>query len=143
MKRFLILTLLLFLLAPSFCCGYLCWRSYSQTDDIYRYTPGRMTRFRTSGGGFWLETRPWEASTSSKLDWQIFPDRAPYPFGAGPNAPWYERDWGIMVNTRDYDLLLAAPYWLVFLITAPLPLWWMWRQFQRPAIPTKMPDSST
>jgi len=141
MKRFLILTLSLFLLAPSFCCGYFWWRSCSQTDDIFRYSPGRMTRLRSSGGGFWFETRPWEATTAPKLDWQIFPDRALYPFDAGPDASWYER-WGISVNTRDDDLLLAAPYWLVLLLTAPLPLWWMWRQFRRPAIPAKLPDST-
>lgn len=134
--------LLLLLILPSLLTVYLWWRSCSQTDDIYSYSPERMTRFRSSGGGFWFETRPWTATTAAKLDWQIYTDRALYPFVAGPDDPWYQR-LGVLVNTTDYDLLLAAPYWLVLLLNTPIPLWWIWRQFRRPASqPIAAPSSA-
>jgi hypothetical protein len=118
-------------LLPCFGIGYLWWRSFSQTDDIFAYASGRMTRFRTSGGGFWFETHPWDDKTAKKTDWQVYPDRTSYPFAAGPESPWYER-LGVLVNTTDYDLLVVAPYWLLLVLYLPIPFW-IGKKISRPS----------
>jgi hypothetical protein len=129
-NRLLRISFLLMISLPALFTVSLWWRSCSQTDDVYYYSPSRMTRFRTSGGGFWFETRPWDAASSAKLDWQIYPDRAAYPFVAASDDPWYQR-LGVLVNTTDYDLLLVAPYWLLLLFNLPIPLWWIQRSWKR------------
>lgn len=99
--------LLLLLLIPT--C--ICWgRSYFLTDDLYYHTAGRFTRFRTSGGGFWFETRPWSGNEQPGLDWQQFTDRALYPIAADSSSPFLER-CGFLYSTKNYDLLLVMPYW--------------------------------
>lgn len=84
-------------------------RSYFLTDDLHYHTAGRFTRFRTSGGGFWFETRPM-TTPEAGLHWQKYTDRAAYPFDAGPAGTLLEC-WGFLYSTKDYDLLLVAPYW--------------------------------
>lgn len=99
-------------------------RSHIMTDDISWYGKGRMTRFRSSGGGFWFETRPWQLTGPPRTEWHRFPGRAQRPFSASPGAPIHER-LGFMASTTGYDLLLGAPWWALALISAPLPLVWM------------------
>jgi len=99
-------------------------RSHTMTDDIYWYGERRMTRFRTSGGGFWFETRPWQFTTKPHTEWQRYPDKALYPFAPSPTSAIHER-LGFLASTTGYDLLLVAPYWALALIAAPLPLVWM------------------
>lgn len=89
-------------------------RSYFLTDDLHYHTSGRFTRFRTSGGGFWFETRPWSGNEQPGLNWQQFTDRALYPIAAGRSSPFLER-CGFLYSTKDYDLLLVMPYWAVAL----------------------------
>ncbi len=94
--------------------GSCIWiRGYSYTDDIFINTPGRMSRFRTSGGGFWFETRPWLKISKKRFTWQRF-DNHPYPFKAMKSDPWYAR-MGFMVSTEGYDLLVVAPYWSIII----------------------------
>lgn len=96
-------------------------RSETMTDDIFWHTPDRMTRLRTSGGGFWFETRPWPYGVTPRREWHQFHDKPVYPFAASPASPLHER-LGFFITTEGYDLLLVAPYWSLALLTAPLPL---------------------
>jgi hypothetical protein len=103
-------------------------RSYAMTDDIFWYSEfrdgqSRMTRFKTSGGGFWFETRRWAFRSTRHSEWQQFRDKAAYPFAASPTSPLYQR-LGFLASTTGYDLLLVAPYWTVALVLTPLPLFW-------------------
>lgn len=103
---------------------FLWIRSHTMTDDIYWYTENRMTRFRTSGGGFWFETRPWPYRFSSSTVWHRFYDKALYPLGTTPSSPLHQR-LGFLIDTRQYDLLLLAPYWSLAALSAPMPLLWI------------------
>jgi hypothetical protein len=103
-------------------------RSYAMTDDIYWYGESRdgrsrMTRFRTSGGGFWFETRTWDFRSTRHTEWQQFHGKALYPFAASPTSPLYQR-LGFLASTTGYDLLFVAPYWSLALALTSLPLFW-------------------
>jgi hypothetical protein len=136
MKKFLnVVILFLFSMSLLF-TGYLWWRSHQQTDDLFHYGNARMTRFRSSGGGFWFETRPWAAGAPPLTEWNVFPEEAVYPFSTLPTDPWYER-CGFLVNTMNYDLLLSAPYWSVLVLQLPIPLWLLWRK--KRVTPSELP----
>ena len=107
----------LFFLATAF----LWIRSHTMTDDIFWYSTDRMTRFRTSGGGFHFETRPWPFGAIPHREWHRIDDRALYPFATSSTSSFAER-LGFLYDTEQYDLLLIAPYWSLALLTAPLPL---------------------
>jgi hypothetical protein len=98
-------------------------RSYTMTDDVYWYREDRMTRYRTSGGGLWFETRAWNLRGTPHTEWKRYAGKALYPFAASPTSPLHER-LGFLANTTDYDLLFVAPYWGPALVLAPLPLFW-------------------
>jgi hypothetical protein len=107
-------------------------RSLVMTDDIFWYGESRMTRFRTSGGGFWFETRRERLAAQPRTEWQHFHDKANYPFAASADSPLHER-FGFLVSTTGYDLLLVVPYWAVVLATLPFPLLWAWASKEQPA----------
>lgn len=92
------------------CYGWL--RSWRQTDDITWHTTRRMTRFRTSGGGFWFETRPWPNATPPGTQWEQYTGEVHYPFAVNADGPLLQRT-GFLVTWHGYDLLIVAPYWFV------------------------------
>jgi len=127
MKKLLNLALRILFIISIIFTGLLWWRSHLQTDDLFHSGNARMTRFRSSGGGFWFETRPMPDGTPTLTEWHIFPEEAVYPFTTLPTDPWHEQG-GFLVNSTDYDLLLSAPYWSVILLHVPIPLWLRWRK---------------
>ncbi|MGC4005930.1 MAG: hypothetical protein QM811_23545 [Pirellulales bacterium] len=105
------------------CVGVLWTRGLAQTDDLTWNAPERMTRFRTSGGGFWFETRSPGLTPRTDFVWNVYDDKSAYPFAASDTSPWYER-WGFLASTTGYDLLWVMPYWSVILLCAiPLVAW--------------------
>lgn len=129
MKRALLTTsaIISTLLLAATC--FLWVRSYRQTDDIYWYGEHRTTRFRTSGGGFWFETRPEKLAPTPHRAWEQYFDVANYPFAASPVSPLHER-LGFLVSREGYDLLLVMPYWSAALLFSLLP-WLRWRGIRR------------
>ena len=128
--RYAALSVLAAVSAPLLVATCVLWvRSHSMTDDVfwygdYRDGVSRMTRYRTSGGGFHFETRTWGFQSKRHREWNQYRDKAVYPFAASPDSPLHER-LGFMASTKGYDLLLVAPYWSVALVTAPFPLLWV------------------
>lgn len=89
-------------------------RSYAMTDDAYWYGERRVTRYRTSGGGFWFETRPWAFGTKPHTEWQRYRDKALYPFAVSPSSPLHER-LGFLaprpITTCCSPLPTGPPHW--------------------------------
>ena len=90
--RYAALSVLAALSAPLLVVTCVLWvRSHSMTDDIfwygdYRDGVSRMTRYRTSGGGFWFETRTWNFQSKRHREWNQYRDKALYPSAASPDS---------------------------------------------------------
>ncbi|WP_254507447.1 hypothetical protein [Anatilimnocola floriformis] len=85
--------------------------SYWRTDDVMFHQSQRFSRFKSSGGGVWLENRSPPLDPNPHIDWQRF-DVARYPFARGENASIFER-CGFLFSAQGSNFTLVVPYWFV------------------------------